>query len=895
MSPTVPAPPAVDGPAATQAMLAAKVSVPATRSTVLVRPRLFTRLTEGVGGPLTVVSAAAGSGKTTLVASWLASGAAPGRVAWLTLDQHDNQPGVFWWYVVQSLRRNGVRLPTEVGMPLRPDEVERSFLAAMALALADRVDPVLLVLDQFEALTNKAVTSDLDYLLQLAAPGLRLVVISRADPGPLVHRQLLRTDVAEIGPADLAFDEGEAAAVLGQHGVSLSADALAGLQRQVRGWAAGLRLSAIAMQRQVDPDAFVAALPASGTRLADYLVDEVLDAQNEEVREFLLQTSVVDRVCGPLAEMITGRPDADILLDTMVRANLLVEASGDNPRWFGYHPLFAQVLRSELRRRRPDTVPALHLRAGAWYDEQGLFPDAARQFAAAGDWWAACRAVVRRLGVVPLLEDRASTTLTEIFAGMPAQPGSAMEAALHAALAMASRDLVRAAAMLERADAGMAQEAAADRGALRTVCALTRVVLARAQLDARAAQAAWEQFDAGLSTLSVPGTAEPNARALGLSALAGTQMWTGDFATAEDTVHRALAAAAGEGCEYSRLLALGKLALFAYRSGRLHDAANYGRQALRLAEEAGLPSRHRTGLGHLVLSVVALEWNDRAAFDRHLDTAAATTDAQQDPVVGFTVAMTLAFRWGIDGRRAEALAVLDSLPNNVGGSPIPPWLSTRAAITRAAINLRCGSPELARSALDRAVVRGSEWRVTAAAASCATGDTATALQLVEPILRGDDPAVDSGLVHAFLLAARMRVDAGDRAGARRYLQQAIDHARPEELRRPFIEARGWLWPLISESPDILLAASWIGPSITAGPRDPAGQPSDVASALVEPLTDRERTVLARMALAMSVIDIAADLHVSVNTVKTHQKSLYRKLSVQRAYDAVRRGRQMQII
>ncbi|MGS0684869.1 hypothetical protein ACVBEQ_06920 [Nakamurella sp. GG22] len=550
-----------------EALVAAKLRVPAAGRLVVPRTRLFTLVSQGVTGPLTVISAAAGSGKTTLAASWASAGLAPGPVAWLTLDAHDDQPGLFWAFVVASLRGHGVVLPPTVGVPLHPDEVDRSFLAELAVALADRAEPVVLVLDQFEVLSDAAVFRDLDFLLRHAAPGLRLVVLTRTDPRALVHHQLLRTDVTEIRTAELAFDLDEASAVLRQHGVSLQPAMLVDLQDQVRGWAAGLRLCAIAMQRRVDPGQFVADLPAGDARLAGYLVDEVLDTQTDDVRDFLLRTSIVERLCPALADELTGRGDADLLLATLQRSNLLVEIIDEAPPWFRYHPMFAQVLRAELRRGHPDAVRGLHEAAAGWLDKHGLFLDAAQHYAAAGDWPGACSAIVRRLGVIPLLEGRASTTVTDIVDAIPDLSGSATVAAVRAAAAVARLDLPAATVLLNRADAALPTAPPADRGPVRAVCALTRVMLARAALDGPGALRAWTDLDLELSLLPALAADHPDARALALSALAGTQMWTGDFTAAEVSVQVALAAADAEGCEYPRLLALGQLALLAFRNG----------------------------------------------------------------------------------------------------------------------------------------------------------------------------------------------------------------------------------------------------------------------------------------------------------------------------------------
>ena len=874
---------------------AAKMRVPAPGHLVVPRDRLFTRLGQGATGPLTVVSAAAGSGKTTLVASWVAAGLAPGPVAWLTLDTHDNQSGVLWTLILASLGRAGVHLPPSVGFPLRPDGVEQAFLAELAIAVAGGPEPVVLVLDQFEVLTDSDLSRDLDFVLGLAAPNLRLVVLTRTDPGVLLHRRLLQGKVTQIGTADLAFHLDEAAAVLRQHGVALTPTTLIELQDHVRGWAAGLRLCAIAMQRRIDQESFVAGLPAADLRLADYLVDEVLDTQTIDVRDFLLRSSIVDRLCPSLADVLTGRTDSDLVLTSLMRSNLLLEMIDDESRWYRFHPMFAQVLRTELRRAHPDEIRGLHLAAARWFDEHGLLPDAARHHAAAGDWHGACAAIVRGWAVIPLLEGRAAATVLGIADALPARPGSAMEAVVRAAMAVSRLDLPAAAALLDDGEAAVMKEAAADQTALRVACALTRVVLARACLDAASAEKACRQVEIELSLQPAVAAAHPDARALALSSLAGAQMWTGDFEAAESSVQIALAAARADGCEYPRLLALGMLALLAFRNGRLHDAARYGGLALILAEKAGLPARHHTGLGHLALAMAALEWNDRPAFDRHLDDAAGTVDFTSDPVVRATVSMMLAFRFGLNGHRGEALQILAELPTMVAGAALPDWLTSRLALTEAAIELRCGAPVRALRVLDRATVRGTEWRLGAAAASWAAGDPTSARRLIEPLLATVGPVIESGLVDAWLLSCRLRLDSGDRPAARRDLLRALTLARPEGRRRPFVEGRSWLVPLMAETPDLTTAGAWLGPGMQAGPRSVSTEHSDVAPALVEPLTERERTVLARMALVMSVADIAADLNLSVNTVKTHQKSVYRKLSVRRSNDAVKRGRQLQII
>ncbi len=307
-------------------LLSAKLSVPKPRELVVPRYRLFDQLTEGVTRPLTIVSGPSGSGKTTLVASLIAHELAPGRVAWLTLDENDDHPGIFWRHVVESLRCHGVDLPSDVGSPLHPGPVEPSLLERLAAALADRHEPAILVLDQFEAVTSSELLRDLDSVLMDAAPELRLVLITRSEPGALARRHLLRGELTSIRAADLAFRADEAESLLAQHGIHLAPTAFDQLAQHVEGWAAGLRLCVVAMQQHRDPVRFIESLPSGRAGLADYLVAEVLDAQPEPVRDFLLRTSVVEPLSPELVDALTDWSNGADQVATFARQNTLAEA-----------------------------------------------------------------------------------------------------------------------------------------------------------------------------------------------------------------------------------------------------------------------------------------------------------------------------------------------------------------------------------------------------------------------------------------------------------------------------------------------------------------------------------------------------------------------------------------
>jgi LuxR family maltose regulon positive regulatory protein len=667
------------------------------------------------------------------------------------------------------------------------------------------------------------------------------------------------------------------------------------------------------MQRLVDPDAFVMALPVSDSTLTSYLIEEVLNSQTAEIREFLLRTSIVERLCPELADALSGRSDSYTVLAALQTANVLTEALDDAPGWYRYYPLFAQVLRLELRRQHPELFAGLHGRASAWFGAAGLLTEAAGHAAAAGDWQQAASTLVRRLAVGELLAGREAARLSSLFQSMPAGEPGAMPAVVRAAQAVAHRDAGTCRAQLRAAEAQLGSEAEEDRAPVRTCIAVIRAVLAGIVADADAAEAALAAAEAQLPALADREAAHPELRALVLASVGGAQLWAGRFGDAEQTLLAGIAAARRPGCEHLRLNMIERLAWVEYRKGHLRRAAELGEEAIQLAETAGLPVRHRTGAAHLTLAMVALEWNDRAGLRQHLRYTAKTVDAQPDPVVATVAPMMRAWQYARASDFRRAFAALAEVPTSAGDFPLPPWLAARVMRAHAAVHLRHGDPAAAAAALERAAERGVEWTVSRAGVAVASGDHQQALDLLAPVLAGAVPLVDAILVEAWLVVAKVRLDRGDRAGARDALGRALDAAQPEGHRRAFVDAGPWVRALLRANRDLASLHRWLGPPLidravngrALAERPPNGehQPAhrvggpfaDTVPVVTEPLTDRERTVLARMGQAMSTEDIAVELFLSVNTIKTHQKSIYRKLSVARRNDAVRRGRELQII
>ena len=342
---------------------------------LVVRERLHAALSAGVAGPLTLVSAPPGAGKTVMVASWVSAVARRrARSAWASLDQGDADRHRFWRLVAAAPDLG-------IGVPRRGDL--SATLDGLCHALSKREEPVVLVLDDFHEVTGCEVAADLDRLLAQAPPALRLVLVTRQDPPLRLPRLRLTDGLSEIRQSHLAFSEHEAAALLRQAGATLDAHEISMLCRRTEGWAAALRLSALSLRDHPEPEAHVAALAASDRTVADYLLGELLDRQPADLRAFLLRTSIVDALTGDLADALTEGDDGAARLGDLVRRNAMVTPLGGPGGWFTYHPLLRELLRAELGAQRGGERRTLHRRAASWLAAHGREREALRHARAA--------------------------------------------------------------------------------------------------------------------------------------------------------------------------------------------------------------------------------------------------------------------------------------------------------------------------------------------------------------------------------------------------------------------------------------------------------------------------------------------------------------------------------
>ena len=398
----------VDSPGQTVAaspLLETKLYLPRWRTGLVSRPRLIERLDKGIERKLTLVSAPAGFGKSTVLAEWVAVTPASQRpAAWVSLDQNDNDPALFWAYFITALQtvHSGVgeSAPSLLRSP-QPPSIEALLGTLLNEITAISHDPstgpgqarstdsghgLVLVLDDYHLIDAQSVHSGIAFLLDHLPPQMHLIIASRADPPLPLSRLRGGGELAELRAADLRFTPDEAAAFLNEvMGLNLSAQDVETLEARTEGWIAGLQLAALSMQGREDVPGFITAFSGDDRYIVDYLVEEVLRRQPEGVRSFLLQTSILDRLSGPLCDAVTGREDGKGVLEALERGNLFVVPLDDKRQWYRYHHLFADVLRAHSMEEQPDRVPALHRRAAAWFEENGMAAEAIEQARAAGD------------------------------------------------------------------------------------------------------------------------------------------------------------------------------------------------------------------------------------------------------------------------------------------------------------------------------------------------------------------------------------------------------------------------------------------------------------------------------------------------------------------------------
>lgn len=918
--PRTPVPPRASG-SEPEALLAAKLRVPRLRPGFVSRPRLVQRLTEGLERDLVLLCTPAGFGKTSLMADWARH--SQRAVAWLSLDASDDDPVRFWRQVAAALKgvHQGIAGPTaELLQDLRPATFE-AIVAIVVDELAGLADEIVLILDDYHLIQSRQVHASLGSLLDYLPTSLRLVLSSRADPPLPLARLRARGQLAELRERDLRCTVEEAAALLrGAAGAQMPAAVVAALEGRTEGWAAGLQLAALSLRDHPDPAGFVATFSGSHRHVLDYLAEEVLDHQPGPLREFLLRTSVLKRLSGPLCAAVTGRADSQELLEQVEQANLFLLPLDQVRGWWRYHQLFADLLQARLVREQPDELPRIHRAAAAWCEAHGLADDAVEHALAAGDADRAARLIEQHFDV--LLRRAEEATVDRWLQALPAnlvrsRPRLRFAQAVWALLKGRTDE---AGALLADAEAALAAHgdtchepsvgwAASLIASLPVSIGLARAELARRHGDAEGIR----EFAQGIL-----GHLTENDRALRRQAdwfLAVADWQCGRLAEAE----RALVAvvdgqrAAGEG--YMAVRPACDLGQVRRDRGYLSASLRAYQEALEIAGHAGRP----------LLAGLALVGMAEIRYERG-ELEAALSDAAE----GVRLCRQLAYSLPRVAGLAGLARIKHGLGDHAGALDLMAE-AEHAAPSSAVVDLLNPVPALrARLALARGDLGGAvRWAqasglgpddqpgyprereyMTLARVLLATGDRDRAAGLLE---RLRCLAVAQGrtgsLIHVLVLQATALESSGDEHGALAALAEALALAAPEGYLRVFVDEGAALAAVlrallttpararaIGHVPSAYLTAvlDAFGQAGQAIPLPGPGQPAAL-SGVIAPLSPRELEVLALLAAGKPNQAIADELVIALDTVKRHVTNIFGKLAVSNRTQAVVRARELGLL
>ena len=854
---------------------------------------------------MTVISAPAGSGKTSLLRAWAGRPGQPGRLAVVQVrrDQHDAQQ--FWLALLNAVRHatgasGGAELPAAT-----PGFNAPAMAGRVLSELADARGGVTLVVDDLHELTSAEALAQLARLLADLPPQVHAILTTRHDVRLGLHRLRLAGELAEIRAADLRFSERETRLLLDASGIILSEAGVALLHQRTEGWAAGLRLAAISLAGHPDPERFVAEFSGSDRTVAEYLLAEMLDRQPPGVQDLLLRTSLLDRVNGDLADLLTGRPGSERILLDLEDANAFVESLDPGRTWFRYHRLFADFLRLELRRTLPAEVPALHRRAAGWFTLQGQVVDAIRHTQAAGDWPDAARLLADQSFSLTL--DGQAQTMQALLRAFPPgadHPGLALVRAMGD---LAQGRLDEAAAHLAVAEAHAGTAPPERRRRLRVAVASLQLSLAR-----RRGHLAGVIERARFLASPVTGPSDEDIalgsdlRAVALMNLGTAEAWTLGLPDAERHLREGAVLAREIGRPYLEVGCLAQLG-FAYifhgaAMPKIHPFAMTQarcREAIALAEGYGWGAEPVIAPALMTLAGTMVFLGEFDEGERWLRRTERALQTDTGPDIRLLLHQTAGILHAGRGRHHEALeefSAAEDLGSQLEGSQA---LASQVTGWLLATQARLGMTGEARAllaALDDERASSGEIRNARAVICLAEGDPAGALGAVRDVLDGTAPVLGYvTVVEAHLLAGLAYRELGDQRAANQAAERALALAESDRLVLPF--AMTGSRELLEALPrhetahaallaDILDVLHGSSPAAT----EQSSSPPDA-----EELSPGELRVLRYLPTNLSRPEIAGELSVSPNTVSTHIRSIYAKLQVRDRSSAVQRARELRLL
>ncbi|MFC6157239.1 helix-turn-helix transcriptional regulator [Kribbella jiaozuonensis] len=810
-------------------------------------------MSRGVQRPLTLVSAPAGFGKTMLLDSWAALYPGSAAVRHVTLDADGQQPSA----VLRSL----------------PDSV-----------YGRDHEVLVLVVDCGDVTITPEFGQSLHRLLRDNAGRIHIVLVTRSDPPLPLHLYRLAGSVVEIRAAELAFTTDEAAALMRRHSLELSEAQVAELRDRTGGWPAGLMFAAMNLADKTDPEQVIRDFRGDSGNVAAYLMTEVLDAQPAQLREFLLRTCIVDEVRPALAEALTGRVCDLRSLQFLSQGNSFIQPVPGTADGYGYQPLFREFLRAQLLFERPTVAPALHRTAAAWFAQNGLPLEAIHHAIAAGDWSQAAQYLLGDLSFAELLVGCRRRQLSALFAGLPDEVDSPEAAVVRAARALVAFDVGRCTAELGAVRDQLVRQLPGGRHAVGSAVGVLQAICTSLGEDVEASLSAVLSAEAELRAGSPESAAEhPGPRLLVAGCKGRVLLQRGDFAAALATLTEGAAIAADAGDHEALAEFLGMAALVEAIWGHLRRAVEVAAEATAAAgrEAPYLPQS----------AIVAQAWvhtdqGDRPGAEDLVQRAAEAAPTHDSRVVVAALALVRARLLRADGDIDLAAAELRAASNSYGAQD--DWLGQALVVDEAKLLLAQHRPEQAATVIEESEGRdqAGSLLVLHRAAAEAGERPVTRLTPVTDRIVPLETQVDNWLVQA-----AESISAGDTGRSGRCLERALRLAAPERLRRPFAEAPPALRKLLQPAGDVMRQHPWLSAPGPDGRTRAAGRWGVPAPDLLvtASLTSKEHEVLEYLAELLTTEEIASTMYVSVNTVRSHVRSILRKLSASRRNEAVRRA------
>jgi LuxR family transcriptional regulator, maltose regulon positive regulatory protein len=860
------------------------------------RDDLLAALDRAATKKVTIISAPAGSGKTSLLRAWADRPGHRHRLAVMQVQRDQQDAQQFWLALLSAVRHASGTTSGAEPPAATPEFNGRAMVDRVLSELEDHRGRVVLVIDDLHELHSPDALTQLTWLLTNLPLNAHAVLATRRDLQLRLHQLRLAGELAEIRGEDLRFTDRETRELLDASGITLSEAGAALLHQRTEGWAAGLRLAVISLADNPDPEQFVAEFSGSDRTVADYLVAEMLDRQPDDVQDLLLRTSLLDRVNGELADLLTGRPGSERILLSLEDANAFVVSLDPERTWFRYHHLFADLLRLELRRRRPEEVPVLHRRAAEWFSQHGQVAEAVRHTQAAGDWPGAARLLADHSFSLTL--DGQAQTIRALLRAFPPGADHRELAVVRAGGDLLEGRLDEAAAHLAVAERHAETAPPGRRRQLRMAVASLKLSLAR-----RRGNLADVTEQAKFLALPVSGPSDEDIalgsdlRAVALMNLGTAEAWTLGLPDAERHLQEGAALARQVDRPYLEVACLAQLAFasrirsFATTRQRCHDA-------IALAERHGWGAEPVIAPALVTLAGNLVWTGEFDEGERWLQRTRQALQTDTGPDIRQLLHLATGRLYAGRGRHHEALEELSAAERLQSQMEGPHALASQVTGWTLATQARAGLPGEARArlaALDEQEARSGDVRNADAVICLAEGDPDGALGAVRDVLDGTALVVGYvTVVEAQLLAALAYRELGDDRAANQAAERALALAEPNRLVLPFAMtgSRELLEALPRhETAHAALLADILdllrGSSPAAGSQPPP--------LYVEELSPGELRVLRYLPTNLSRSEIAGELSVSVNTVSTHLRSIYAKLKVRDRSSAVQRARDLRLL